>query len=204
VPSTPIWERHVFRSVRRACLPIATIALTYLVFLVIGIGMTHAGSRFALTRRDGLVRHGETHDRSAIAFQEGRLFKAIAIEFGRDCYRALVKTLEGLTVILPYPFAARNGWYGGILSVDSQHLSQLREPFSAIYYVIFEVLQIISSALAAGAGVNLTLACLRSRPCYQGEKWLVIPKEAIRDLLRIYLIVLPLILISAVWKYFVP
>ena len=204
VPWTPTSEWPAFRAVRRAWLPIGTIALTYFLFLGIGIGMAHVGSEFALTRRDSLVRHGETHDQSAIAFQEGRRFKAIAIEFGRDCYRALLKTLQGLTIIVPYPLAAQGGWYGGILSVDSNHLSQFRDPFNAVYYLCFEVLQIIASSLAAGAGVNLTLASLRSRPPYQGEKWFIVPQEAVRDLLRIYLLVVPLVFISAVWEYFVP
>jgi len=204
VPATLICEWPAFRAVRRAWLPIGTIALTYFVSFGIGIGMAHAGSGFALTRRDSLVRNGETHDQSAIAFQEGKRFKAIAIEFGRDCYRALIKTVQGLTVIVPYPLAVQGGWYGGILSIDSNHLSQLRDPFNAIYYLCFEVLQIISSSLAAGAGVNLTLASLRSRPPYQGDRWFFVPKEAVRDLLRIYLLVVPLVFISAVWEYFVP
>lgn len=204
VPSNPICASPVFRAVRRAWLPIGSIALTYFVSLVIGIGMAHAGSDFALTRRDSLVQHGETHDPSAIAFQEGKRFKAMAIEIGRDCYRALLKTLQGLTAILPYPLAAQGGWYGGILSVDSNHLSQFRDPFNAIYYLCFEVLQIISSSLAAGAGVNLTLASIRPGPSYQGDKWLVIPQEAVRDLLRIYLVVVPLVFITAFWKYFAP
>jgi len=204
MPSTSLRDRPVFRAVIRARLPIATIALTYLVSFIVGIGMAHAGSGFALTRRDNLVRHGETHDPAAIAFREGSRFKAIAIEFGRDGYRALLKTLEGLTVIAPYPFAAVGGWYGGILSVDSNHVSQFRDPFEALYYLCFEVLEIASSSLAAGAGANLTLACLRSRSCYQGEKWIVVPKEAVRDLLRIYLLVAPLVMAAALWEYFLP
>src|ERR1700682_6367572 len=204
MPSTPILEWPVSRAVRRACMPIVTIALTYFVFLAIGIAMAHAGSGFALTRRDVLVRHGQPHHPSARAFQEGKLSKAIAIEFGRDCYRAVVKTLEGLTLVAPYLLAAQGGWYGGILSVDSNHLSQFSDPLNAIYYLCVEVLQIISSSLAAGAGVNLTLACFRSRPWYQGDKWLAVPKEAVRDLLRIYMLVVPIIFISALWKYFVP
>ena len=204
MPSTPIFEWPLFRAVRRARLPIVTIAITYFVFLAVGIAMAHAGSAFALTRRDILVRHGETHDPAAIAFREGKLSKAIAIEFGRDFYRAVAKTLEGLTVVAPYPLAAWGGWYGGILSVDSNHDSQLRDPFNAVYYLCFEVLRIISTSLAGGAGVNLTLACFRSRPWYQGDKWLVVPKEAVRDLCRIYGFIVPLLLISATWEYFVP
>jgi len=201
---TPIAEWSVFRAVRRARLPVATIALSYLVSLIIGIAMVHAGSRFALERRDRLVRHGESNDPAGIAFRQGKLIKAFAIEFGRDTYRSVVKTLAGLTIILPYPLAVQGGWYGGILSLDSNHESLLRDPFDAAYYFCFEILQFTAASLAAGAGLNLTIACFRPLPDYQGDKWFFVPREALRDLLRIYLLVIPLIFVSAAWKYFVP
>lgn len=202
--SAPILEWPVWRAVRRAHLPLATIALTYLVSLFIGIVMVHTGSRFALERRDSLVSHGESHDPAAIASRQERWFKAFGIELGRNCYRAVIKTLEGLTVVAPYPLAAQGGWYGGILSVNSNHESQLRDPFDAIYYLGFEVLQIAWASLAAGAGMNLTLACFRSDQLYQSDKWFFVPREAVRDLCRIYLLVLPLLFVSAAWKYFLP
>lgn len=201
---TAVFARPAFHAVRRARLPVATIALTYLVSLFIGMAMAHAGSRFALDRRDRLVRHGETHDPAAIAFKQERWLKAMSIDFGRDCYRAVVKTLEGLTVVAPYALAVQGGWYGGILSVDSNHNSRLRDPLDALYYLCWEVLQIVSASLAAGAGMNLTLACFRSQPWYRGDKWWFVPREAVRDLLRIYLFVVPLLFIAAAWKYFVP
>jgi len=64
-----VFDSLIFRAVRRAGLPIVTIASTYFLFLLIGLVMAHAGSRFALDRRDRLVRHGETHDPAAIAVQ---------------------------------------------------------------------------------------------------------------------------------------
>ena len=197
-----VFDSVIFRAVRRAGLPIITIALTYFIFLLIGLGMVHAGSRFALDRRDRLVRHGEMHDPAAIALQGAQEFKAFSIDFGRDLYRAVIKTLEGLTVVVPYPGAAYAGWYRGILSVDNSHESEFADPLGAVYYLLYHVLQILSSALAAAAGVNLTLACFRSRSWYQGAKWLFIPKEAVFDLLRIYLLVVPLIFLATCWKYF--
>ena len=188
----------------RARWPILTLALTYLLSLVIGVVMVHRGAGFAVSRRDQLVMHGERNDSSSLAFQKGHTFQAIAIEFGRECYRTVLKTAIGLTVVLPYPLAVRGGWYGGILSIDSNHVSQLGDPAGALYYLGFELLQIASASLAGGAGINLTLASIRRRSGYDGDRWLRVPKAAIHDLLRIYLLVFPLLLAAAIWKYFIP
>jgi hypothetical protein len=45
------------------------------------------------------------------------------------------------------------------------------------------------------------LAYLRPKPYYQGDKWLGIPKEAIRDVLRIYVLVVPLFLVASLWEF---
>jgi uncharacterized membrane protein SpoIIM required for sporulation len=63
------------------------------------------------------------------------------------------------------------------------------------------ILQLIPSILAAGAGVNLGLSFYRPQPYYQGKKWLGMPVEAIRDVLWIYLLVIPLLLIASLWEF---
>jgi hypothetical protein len=63
-------------------------------------------------------------------------------------------------------------------------------------------LQLIPYTLAGGAGVNMGLANFRPKTFYQGEKWLGIPEEAIRDALRIYLVVVPLFLLASLWEFF--
>ena len=111
-------------------------------------------------------------------------------------------TLEGLGVIFPYPFMAYRGWIGGIVSIDSLHMSRLAVPKEAAYYSITLTLQLIPSILAGGAGVNIGLANFRPKPFYQGEKWLGMSKEAIRDALRIYIIVIPLLMLASLWEFF--
>lgn len=166
--------------------------------------MAHAGNSFALDRRDKLVTHGESYDPASIAFQQGKRFRAFGIEFGRDMLRAIRKSLEGLTVIVPYPLAAYGGWYRGIISVDSNHESRLKDPFEAVYLLFFQALQVTSFSLAAGAGMKLTLACFRWRPWYKGGKWLGLSKEALRDVIRIYYLIIPLLLIASAWEYLFP
>ncbi len=63
------------------------------------------------------------------------------------------------------------------------------------------ILQLVPYSLAGGAGVNLGIAYLRPRPFYQGDKWQGIPKEAIRDAFRIYLLVAPLFLAASLWEF---
>jgi hypothetical protein len=48
----------IFPALRRARFPILTIALTYLVAVLAGIGMVHGGVQFALNARDCIRRTG--------------------------------------------------------------------------------------------------------------------------------------------------
>jgi len=71
-----------------------------------------------------------------------------------------------------------------------------------MYYLITLTLQLIPYVLSGGAGVNIGLAFYRPRSFYQGEKWLGIPKEALWDVFRIYLLVVPLFLLASLWEFF--
>jgi uncharacterized membrane protein SpoIIM required for sporulation len=78
-------------------------------------------------------------------------------------------------------------------------LADLKE---AVYYLVTLILELIPYTLSGGAGVNMGWAYLRPRPYYQGEKWIGIPAEAIRDTYRIFLLVLPLFLVASLWEFF--
>jgi uncharacterized membrane protein SpoIIM required for sporulation len=97
---------------------------------------------------------------------------------------------------------AYRGWIGGIVSLDSSHVSRLSETKEAAYYLITLTLQLIPYVLSGGAGINIGVAMFRPRSFYQGEKWFGIPKEAIRDAFRIYLLVIPLFLLASLWEFF--
>ena len=191
----------VIRALMRARVPILTVALTYIVSLVTGIIMVHAGNAFALTYRDQIVSNAQSSPILVALDQNDRL-RAALLDFGSNLFAAVAITVAGLGVVVAYPIVAYRGWIGGIVSVDSAHLSRLADSGEAAYYLITLVLQLVPYTLSGGAGVNMGLAYLRPKSYYQGDKWLGIPKEAIRDVLRIYLIVVPLFLLASLWEFF--
>lgn len=190
----------VLRTLLRARVAILTIAITYLIAVIIGILMVHTGNEWALSYRDNAVARAQTSP-IVTALREGHRWRAALLDFGSNLFAAGANTLGGLAVIIPYPVAAYRGWVGGIVSVDGAHASRLTNPGQAAYYLLTLVLQLIPYSLAGGAGVNLGIAYFRQRAFYQGERWYGLPKAAIRDVLRIYLLLVPLFLVASLWEF---
>lgn len=184
----------------RARISILTVGLTYLISIVFGILMVHTGNPFAISYRDRIVSNAQSSP-ILIALDRNDRFRAAILDSGGNLVGALSNTLGGLGVIFPYPFIAYRGWIGGIVSIDSTHASRLADPKEAMYYLTTLILQLIPSILAGGIGVNLGLSLYRPKVYYQGEKWLGISKEAIRDVFRIYLLVIPLLLLASLWEF---
>ncbi len=178
------------------------MALVYLVSVILGAVMVHSGNEFALDYRDRLVARAQARDPSLLALRQGDRIGAALWDFGRNLLvGAVPDTIGRLSVVMPYPVAAYRGWVGGIVSVTSAHVSRLAQPGEAIYYLVTLVLQLIPYSLAGGAGVNLGIAYLRPRPFDQGQKWVGLPKEAVLDALRIYVLVTPLFLVASLWEF---
>jgi uncharacterized membrane protein SpoIIM required for sporulation len=190
----------VVRALSRARISILTVGLTYLISVVIGIVMVHTGNPFAISYRDGVVSNAQSSPTLAALDRNDRL-EAALLDFGGNLVGAFANTVGGLSVIIPYPIIAYRGWIGGIVSIDSAHVSRLADPKEATYYLTTLLLQLIPYTLAGGAGINLGLSYFRPKPHYQGEKWLGVPKEAIRDVFRIYLLVIPLFLLASLWEF---
>lgn len=166
--------------------------------------MVHSGNKFALDFADNLVAKASTRDPAALALQKDNRLGAALFDFGENLFvGAIPDTIMGMAVIMPYPFVAYRGWVGGIVSVwtGKAHTSRLADPAEAAYYLITLILQLIPYSLAGGAGVNLGLTIFRPRPYYQGGKWLGFSREAILDVFRIYLLVVPLFLVASLWEY---
>ena len=194
----------IWRALRRARLPILTVALTYLLSVVIGAALVHSGNAFALAQVDNLrAQVNASTDPTLKALAQGNRLQAALFDFGSNLVLgALPGTVAGMCVICFYPLAIYRGWIGGIVSVDSAHASRLADPAEAAYYLTTLILQLIPYILAGGAGVNLGLALLRPAAAYRGEKWWVLPKEAIRDAARIYVLVVPLFALAACFEFF--
>ena len=194
-----VWS--VLRALQRARIPILTVALTYIVAVSIGMVMVHTGNEWAIAYRDRIVSAAQSSPITTALRQDDRLRAAI-LDFLGNLYVGIANTLGGLGVIVPYPIIVYRGWIGGIVSIDSSHVSRFADPKEATYYLVTLTLQLIPSVLAGGAGVNMGLAYFRPRSFYQDEKWFGIPKEAVRDTLRIYVIVVPLLLVASLWEFF--
>lgn len=191
----------IIRALFRARLAILTFAVTYFISVLVGAVMVHTGNEFALSYRDDLVARAQASDPVALAYDQNDRFRAALLDFAGNLRAGIGQTVAGLGVIFPYPIAAFHGWIGGIVSVNSAHVSRLAAPSEALYYVSVVLMQLIPYTLAAGAGVTLGIACIRPPPYYQGAKLLWLPKEALRDVLRIYLLVVPLFLLASLLEF---
>ena len=200
------FTQTVIRAIIRARLSILTIALTYVAFIVLGIVLTHTGNSYALKARDQLVNRAMQQDPAAIANNQGNSLQAALLDFGGNLILGAVpKTVSGMAVVPAYPFVAYQGWVGGIVSVRADHSSRFNNVRSTMYYLLTLLLQIIAYSLAVGAGVNVGIAMFRPQPYYQGDKWLgIFPKEALRDMGRIYAFVIPLFLVASLWEFLSP
>ncbi len=191
------------RALSRARLPILIVAAAYVISIAAGAFMAHAGNQFALRYRDDLVGTAARHDPAAVANIEGSKIKAVLWDFaGNLVLGALPKSLSGMSVILPFPLVAYQGWIGGIVSVRGDHSSRLDDPRSAFYYLFALILQIAPYSIATGAGINVGISMLRPPLWYQGEKWArIFPRESLRDLARVYVFVIPLFLVASLWEF---
>jgi uncharacterized membrane protein SpoIIM required for sporulation len=195
--------RDSFRAVYRARLPILIAAFAYVVSISVGAFMVHEGNSFALNYRDKLVGDAAQHDPAAIANIQGNNIRAALLDFtGNLVMGAIPKTVAGGSIVLSYPLVLYQGWIGGIVSVRGDHTSRLNSPRPAFYYLLTLILQIVPYSLAVGAGVNAGIALIRPAVYYRGDKWLrIFPKESIRDVVRIYMFVVPLFLVASFWEF---
>ena len=193
----------ISRAVIRARYPILFTAVVYFLSVFIGIIMVHTGNKFAFDYRDRLVNQSLQSNPASAAYLQGNNIQAALWDFaGNLVLGAFPKTVSGFSVLLPYPMVIQQGWVGGIVSVHNDHTSRLSDPHSAVYYILTLILQLVPYSMAVGAGVNVGIAVFRTPPYYEGRKWFgIFPEEALRDMARIYLLVIPLFLIASLWEF---
>ena len=97
-------------ALRQARTGILIIATTYVVSLAVGVLMSHAGNRIALSYRDSLVARAYRDDPAALANDAGAHETAAALDFARNLgLAAIPETVGGLILVLPPALAAYRG-----------------------------------------------------------------------------------------------
>lgn len=192
-----------FRAFWRARGPIAASGVTYVTFLLLGIGLASSGWAFAVNQRDSVVRGAQTSP-IQVEDRQGNHLAAALLDFGANtALGAIPISIIGLTVVGPFPIAAYRGWVGGIVSIDSSHHSRLATPSGAIYYIVTITLQLIGYVLTMGAGVHVGWSAWQIRhddsvPSLAGYR---IPTKALRDAGYIYIVAVPVFLIGSLWEF---
>ncbi len=206
--SPPITFGTIIPAVKRARIPILTVALTYGLTVLVGILMVSVSAfrvQFALDYRDQLVNQAHSGSDATInALQSGNRLQAALSDFGGNLFLGAVpNTIAGLGIVTSYPLVAFRGWVGGIVSVDDQHASRLAQPSEAVYYLVTLLLQLIPYRLGGGAGVQLGLSFYKNYSNRQVAKWIGLPKAALLDVARIYCLVVPLFLVASLWEFLI-
>ena len=183
-------------ALRRARWALLTVGLTYVLAVIAGMAMVHAGNPFSLRFRDRIVGRA-AHSDTVVALDQGRRTKAALLDFSGNLFLgAVTQTVSGLAILPTYGFAMFRGWVGGIVSVDGDHRSRLADPHERTYYLVVLILQLIPYSLTGGAGVHLGVAWVRE---WQRSGWarqwrFPMPRSALVDAFWIYVVSVPLFL----------
>lgn len=177
------------------------IFVVYCVSCLAGIMMVHSGNSFALSQRDRIVGNANAYDESSINYINGNRFKAALIDFsGNLFFGSVTQTAAGLSVVMPFLSVTYQGWVGGIVSVDGQHVSRFARIKTAIYYLIVLILQFMPYSLAIGSGVKLgvdTYQLNKGKSLFQFK----LSRTALKDVLFIYLLVIPLFFVASCYEF---
>lgn len=164
--------------------------------------MVHSGSRSALGRRDAIVEEAG-RDRITVEYRAGRRYRAAladaAANFG---LAALPQTVLGLTVVLPYVTVSRQGWVGGIVSVDRRHRSRLRSLRGGTYYLGVLLLQFLAYSLCIGGGVRCGVALYEQNKDVGWRSWRYrVAPSTLGDLLLVVCTSIPFFLLASWFEF---
>jgi hypothetical protein len=193
----------VSAAVKRCKLFAFTIFIAYSLSCLTGILMSHAGNHFAVSHRDNIVGKAMKSDKASINYQEGKNFSAAIYDFmGNLFFGAIPQTVMGFSIVIPYFFVLKQGWAGGIVSIDSEHKSRFRNFKSAFYYFLVLLLQLIPYSLAIGAGIKCGTDFYKYNRI---NGWHLskfkIQKNSLMDLGYVYILVVPLFFIASCFEF---
>ena len=163
--------------------------------------MAHSGNLFALSQRDRIVGNANTHDKASINYINGNRFKAALIDFSENLFFGSVpQTVAGISVVMPFLSVTYQGWVGGIVSVDGEHVSRFDKNKTAMYYLIVLMLQFVPYSLAIGSGVKLGVDTYQLNKG-KGLLQYRLSRPALKDILFIYLLAIPLFFLASCFEF---
>jgi hypothetical protein len=198
--------RDIIRAVRRSKKWILAIMLVYAVSITSGIAMVQVGNHFAVMYRNSIVANASNSNPASVSLQSGNPTVGALWDFAENFgLGAVPSAIAGLSIFIPFPLTAYRGWIGGIVSIDRDRVSRFASLGSAFYYISVIIGQVVPYSLATGAGLNLGYAYLRPASYYKdGRKVLGLPREAVLDLLRVFILVAPLFFVASMWEFLSP
>ena len=190
-------------AVKRCKVFVLTVFIAYCLSCLTGIIMSHAGNQFAASSRDNIVGKAIKSDKASINYQEGKNFSAALNDFmGNLFFGAVPQTLMGFGIVIPYFFVLKQGWVGGIVSIDSEHKSRFKNFKSTFYYLFVLLLQFIPYSLAIGAGVKCGIDFYNfNRMNGWNLSKFKIQKNSLFDLCYVYILVVPLFFIASCFEF---
>jgi hypothetical protein len=165
--------------------------------------MVRNGNNFALSYRDKVVGKATTTSTASLDYQIGENFSAAVYDFaGNLFYGAIPQTLMGLGIVIPLFTVTKQGWVGGIVSVDSEHRSRFNKFKSTFYYFLVLLLQYIPYSMATGAGIKFGVDFYNFNKMQGWYLWkFKFQKKWLIDLACIYLIVIPLFFVASCFEF---
>lgn len=189
-------------AIQRCARYSASIFFTYVVSAAVGAAMVHAGSRFALARRDAIVASAAS-DKASIDYRAGRRTQAaLADAVANFGLAALPQTIAGLTIVLPYATVSYQGWVGGIVSVDGRHVSRLRSVRGGAYYLGVLLMQFLAFSLCIGGGIRCGVALYDQNRQVGWRFWRYrLARAPLGDLLCVIGASIPLFLLASSFEF---
>ena len=193
----------VYLALKKCRIYVLTIFITYCISCFVGIIMVHNGNNFAISFRDKTVGRALTTDEASINYQKGNNFSAAMHDFiGNLFLGAIPQTLMGLGIVVPYFTVSKQGWVGGIVSVNSEHKSRFKNFKSTFYYFFVLLLQFVPYSLAIGSGIKFGIDFYINNKMHGWLMWKYkIHKSGLLDLGYIYLLVVPLFFLASCFEF---
>ncbi len=190
-------------AVKHSKICVLSIFLTYCLSCTIGIIMSQTGNQFALSSRDKIVGKAVAGDKASINYLKGNNFSAAMFDFkGNLLSGAIPQTILGLGIVIPYYTAFRQGWVGGIVSIDSAHESRFKSFRRTFYYFFVLLLQFIPYSLAIGAGIRCGIDLYIDNKLNGWQIWKYrIQKNRLMNVFYIYILVIPLFFIASCYEF---